>query len=238
MVAASRMGLTGLKPRQFAPPSVEYAPWMMAVVGVGVGVTDEIVDPPDRHHVLGFEGSTTTVGLFALPCFVTSPKLMSCCSARVVRRRRQSSPAASAPPGPPAQPAAPASCGLPDGRRLARTPTATSTQRVTRRSRTHGHAPPWSPLSTAKLCGKDSDCAACVGHRGQVRFKESRKHAGSTPRCQIFSIRLGLGAPHPESPPLPGLIAHSPRSLTSTLGPRACIIHCYHANSESIMSMG
>ena len=101
-------------------------------------------------------------------------------------------------------------------RALRAIPTAMPTKRVARRSRTHDHVP-HSPLvasiCTAKICGGDSDCAACVERRGQVRFKESRKHAGSTRRCQIFSIRLGAVLPHPEIPPLPAQIARLPRSL-------------------------
>ena len=81
-------------------------------------------------------------------------------------------------------------------------PIAMPTTRVVRRSRTHDHAShsPWSPLYAPQItCGGDSVCAACVGRRSQVRFKESRKHAGSTRRCQIFLIRLETASPIPKS---------------------------------------
>ena len=148
-------------------------------------------------------------------------------------------PAGSASPAPPARSAAPASCG----------PPAAATSHESDRDAHEASCPtlpyPWpclplplvASISTAMSCGGDSDCAACVGRRSQVRFKESRKHAGSTRRCQIFSIRLRTSFPYPEISPFPAQIARLPRSLEPTALPRACTTPCYHANLKSVMSM-
>jgi hypothetical protein len=92
-------------------------------------------------------------------------------------------------------------------------------------------------ICTAKMCGGDSDRTACVKRPGRARFKESRKHAGSTRRCQIFSIRL-VAIPRPAISPLSSQIAHSPRSRESALGLQGCTIACYDANVGSSVSRG
>ena len=86
-----------------------------------------------------------------------------------------------------------------------------------------------APLIT---CGGDSDCAACAERLGQRSFEESRKHAGSTRRCQISRPDFDGFHPVPKfrqfSPSLPCLANRWNHRLHCLTAQRLAIMHARH----------
>lgn len=77
-------------------------------------------------------------------------------------------------------------------------------------------------------CGGDSDCAACVGRQGQGKFKESRKHAGLTRRCQIPRPNPRRFLPRPKS-------RHFATRLPRLYDPENLYLKCVPAQFLAIM---